>query len=133
MEKHLDVLRLTEEKARRSHCYVMFMDKSEKVLLYVEDPQLNVASYYVLSHEVERIDAALHSPLFVFSLFNLMIFSRAQFPPLSSFLSSELSGRKCRRASSIDLSTSSVQQRHSVLHPLGRIRSERRQGNQVFH
>ena len=52
VEKHLDQIRLTDEKIRRSHCYVMFMKESEKVLLYVEDPGMNVASYYVLTHRV---------------------------------------------------------------------------------
>ena len=52
IQKHFDQIRLTEEKARRSRCYVMFMKASEKVLLYLEDPELNVASYYVLTHEV---------------------------------------------------------------------------------
>ena len=54
VDNNLDVLRLTEEKARRSRCYVMFMNKSEKVILYLEDPHYNVASYYILTHEVEE-------------------------------------------------------------------------------
>ena len=52
VREHLDKIYLTEEKARRSNCYVMFMQGSERVLLYVEDPELNVASYYALTLEV---------------------------------------------------------------------------------